>query len=89
MALLGRMWHLDNDPLGGWTTPTNSLRSQIERHVIRFPDDWTTEQLFEQLGAPSKYRTPASATSSGAWHPPLSCPTSRRSAASSSLPTGP
>ncbi|MFD7015349.1 hypothetical protein [Streptomyces sp. NPDC059928] len=51
MALLGRMWHLDNDPLGGWTTPTNSLRSQIERHVIRFPDDWTTEQFFEQLGA--------------------------------------
>ncbi|MFI1808383.1 hypothetical protein ACH415_32750 [Streptomyces californicus] len=51
MSLLGRLWHLDNDPLGGWTTPTNSLRSQIERHVIRFPDDWTTEQFFEQLGA--------------------------------------
>ncbi|WP_217197996.1 hypothetical protein [Streptomyces buecherae] len=51
MGLLGRLWHLDNDPLGGWTTPTNSLRSQIERHVIRFPDDWTTEHFFEQLGA--------------------------------------
>ncbi|WP_330323441.1 hypothetical protein [Streptomyces anulatus] len=51
MALLGRLWHLDNDPLGGWTTPSNSLRSQIERHVIRFPDDWTTEYFFEQLGA--------------------------------------
>lgn len=51
MALLGRLWHLDNDPLGGWTATTNSLRTQIERHVIRFPDDWTTEQFFEQLGA--------------------------------------
>ncbi|WP_340555921.1 AbiJ-related protein [Streptomyces sp. GSL17-111] len=51
MALLSRLWHLDNDPLGGWTTTTNSLRSQIERHVIRFPDDWTTEHLFERLGA--------------------------------------
>ncbi|WP_081239671.1 hypothetical protein [Streptomyces viridosporus] len=51
MGLLGRLWHLDNDPLGGWTTTTNSLRNQIERHVIRFPDDWTTEHLFEQLGA--------------------------------------
>ena len=51
MDLLGRLWHLDNDPLAGWTTTTNSLRNQIERHVIRFPDDWTTEQLFEQLGA--------------------------------------
>ncbi|WP_189594535.1 hypothetical protein [Streptomyces massasporeus] len=51
MALLGRLWHLDNDPLSGWTTTTNSLRNQIERHVIRFPDDWTTEQLFEELGA--------------------------------------
>ncbi|MFJ3825585.1 AbiJ-related protein [Streptomyces nodosus] len=42
MALLSRLWHLDNDPLGGWTTTTNSLRSQIERHVIRFPDDRAT-----------------------------------------------
>ncbi len=50
MGLLGRLWHLDDDPLGGWTAPTKSLRSQIERHVLRF-DDWTTEQFFEQLGA--------------------------------------
>ncbi|MFE5923574.1 hypothetical protein [Streptomyces sp. NPDC056468] len=39
MALLSRLWHLDNDPLSGWTTTTNSLRTQIERRVIRFPDD--------------------------------------------------
>lgn len=51
MAMLDRLWHLDNDPLGGWTATTNSLRSQIERHVIQFPGDWTTEQFFEQLGA--------------------------------------
>ncbi|MFD9412649.1 GNAT family N-acetyltransferase, partial [Streptomyces sp. NPDC059989] len=74
MALLGRLWHLDNDPLGGWTTTTTSLRSQIERHVIRFPDDWTTEHFFEQLGAfeaPHPWVGPdpgqASGSESSAW----------------------
>jgi hypothetical protein len=51
MGLLGRLWHLDNDPLDAWTDPSNGLRHQIERHVIRFEDDWTTEYFFEQLGA--------------------------------------
>ncbi|MFG2775050.1 hypothetical protein [Streptomyces sp. NPDC048350] len=50
MALLGRLWHLDNDPLSGWVTSTTSLRDQIDRHVIRFRD-WSTEEFFEQLGA--------------------------------------
>ncbi|MFX4293570.1 hypothetical protein [Streptomyces bohaiensis] len=50
MGLLGRLWHLDNGPLGGWTTTANSLRGQIERHV-RSHDDWTTEHFFEQLDA--------------------------------------
>ncbi|MFG2563234.1 hypothetical protein [Streptomyces sp. NPDC048496] len=51
MALLGQLCHLDNDPLSGWLTSANSLRDQINRHVIRFPGDWSTEELFEQLGA--------------------------------------
>ncbi len=51
MALLGRLWHLDNDPLSGWATSANSLRDEINRHVIRFPGDWSTEEFFEQLGA--------------------------------------
>ncbi|MEV5320327.1 hypothetical protein AB0K92_22195 [Streptomyces sp. NPDC052687] len=51
MALMGRLWHLDNDPLSGWATSNNSLRDQINRHVVRFPGDWSTEELFEQLGA--------------------------------------
>ncbi|OEJ22562.1 hypothetical protein BGK67_34165 [Streptomyces subrutilus] len=51
MALLGRLWHLDNDPMSGWVTSTSSLRDQINRHVVRFPGDWSTEEFFEQLGA--------------------------------------
>ncbi|WP_234319372.1 hypothetical protein [Streptomyces sp. NRRL S-237] len=51
MALLGRMWHLDNDPLSGWVTSTSSLRDQINRHVFRNAGDWSTEEFFEQLGA--------------------------------------
>ncbi|MET8682205.1 hypothetical protein ABZW18_32690 [Streptomyces sp. NPDC004647] len=51
LALLGRLWDLGDDLLSGWGTPTSSLRDKIERHVIRFPDDWSTEDLFEQLGA--------------------------------------
>lgn len=51
MALMGRLWHLDNDPLSGWTTSANSLRDRINRHVVRFQGDWSTEELFEQLGA--------------------------------------
>ena len=55
-ALLNRLWVLDDDPFGGLTHallggPTTGLRGQIERHVFRNPGDWTTEYLFEQLGA--------------------------------------
>jgi very-short-patch-repair endonuclease len=50
LALLGRLWHLDNDSMSEWTTSANSLRNQIARHVVRFRD-WSTEELFEQLGA--------------------------------------
>ena len=55
-ALLNRLWVLDDDPFGGLTHallggPTTGSRGQIERHVFRNPGDWTTEYLFEQLGA--------------------------------------
>ena len=50
--LLDRLWVLDDDPfdfvfgMGG-----GSLRAKIERHVYRNPEDWSTEYLFEKLGA--------------------------------------
>ncbi|MFJ9948538.1 hypothetical protein [Kitasatospora sp. NPDC091207] len=33
------------------TRSPNSLRARIERHVFRNPGNWSTEDLFEQLGA--------------------------------------
>jgi very-short-patch-repair endonuclease len=52
-ALLGRLWVLDDDdPLGFLMTRTaTGLGARIERHVFRNPGDWSTEDLFEQLGA--------------------------------------
>ena len=50
-ALLGRLWVLDDDMFGWLSESTTSLRARIERHVFRNPGDWTTEELFEQLGA--------------------------------------
>ena len=39
-------------PVRPWLTGgTSSLRARIERHVFRNPGDWSTEELFEQLGA--------------------------------------
>lgn len=50
--LLDRLWILDTDPLsflmGG---PDRSLRAAIHQHVHRNPDDWSVEELFDQLGA--------------------------------------
>lgn len=53
-ALLERWWvlHSDGDSLMGLLTGTPAgLASQIDRHVFRNPGDWSTEELFEQLGA--------------------------------------
>jgi very-short-patch-repair endonuclease len=50
-ALLDRLWVLDNDPFEWLTGTATGLRAQIERHVFRNPGDWSTEELFEQLGA--------------------------------------
>jgi hypothetical protein len=52
MPLLDRLWVLGDDPvtwlMGG---PATGLAAEIERHVFRFPGDWSTEDLFERLGA--------------------------------------
>ena len=50
-ALLDHMWVLDGDPFSWLTGSTTGLRARIEQHVFRNPDDWSVEDLFEQLGA--------------------------------------
>lgn len=51
-ALLDRLWILGGDGLeilfGGID---KSLRAEIDRHVHRFPGDWSADVLFDQLGA--------------------------------------
>ena len=51
MALLDRLWVLDDARSASWPDDSTSLRAHIERHVFRNPGDWTAEDLFEQLGA--------------------------------------
>jgi very-short-patch-repair endonuclease len=51
LALLGQLWDLGEDEFNVWGPHLGTLRADIERHVIRFRDDWSTEHLFEQLGA--------------------------------------
>lgn len=51
LALLGRLWDLGEDELNVWGPQLGTLRDDIQRHVIRFPEDWSTEDLFEQLRA--------------------------------------
>ncbi|MEX2260895.1 MAG: hypothetical protein WD696_03030 [Bryobacteraceae bacterium] len=50
-SLLERLWIID-DPLatlfGG---RASGLRAEIQQHVVRNPEDWTAEYLFERLGA--------------------------------------
>ena len=40
----------DIEPILGWSDTEQSLRKSIERHVIR-NNDWSAEELFNQLGA--------------------------------------
>lgn len=48
---LERFWHLDDDPMALWTgSSTTSLRARIHQHVFRNREDWSAEELFEQLG---------------------------------------
>ncbi|GAA5610212.1 hypothetical protein Spla01_01349 [Streptomyces platensis] len=51
LALLGRLWDLGEDDFDVWGPHNGTLRHDIERHVVRFPGDWSTEDLFENLGA--------------------------------------
>lgn len=51
-ALLDHLWVLDDDPLVRLMTgAATGLAADIERHVFRNPGDWSTEELFERLGA--------------------------------------
>lgn len=49
MEALERLWLLA-DPLHSLLGGT-SLRDEIERHVVRNPDDWPVDHFFERLGA--------------------------------------
>ncbi|MBS2549622.1 hypothetical protein KGQ19_22415 [Catenulispora sp. NL8] len=57
MALLDSLWVVSGgglDIVSAALFPglaTKGLRDQIDQHVFRNPGDWTTEYLFEQLGA--------------------------------------
>ncbi|MFC9609072.1 hypothetical protein ACFTTN_37370 [Streptomyces niveus] len=51
LTLLGQLWDLGEDEFNVWGPHLGTLRDDIQRHVIRFPDDWSAEYLFEQLGA--------------------------------------
>ncbi|MFC8865384.1 hypothetical protein BCL80_1154 [Streptomyces avidinii] len=51
LVLLGQFWDLGENEFEVWGPHLGTLHADIQRHVIRFQDDWTTEYLFEQLGA--------------------------------------
>ncbi|GHD81100.1 hypothetical protein GCM10010317_103940 [Streptomyces mirabilis] len=51
LDLLGQLWDLGENEFDVWGPHLGTLRDDIHRHVIRFRDDWSTEYLFEQLGA--------------------------------------
>ncbi|WP_157442256.1 AbiJ-related protein [Actinoalloteichus fjordicus] len=50
--VLDDLWILDDDPLDAvFGDGERNLRARIDRHVFRNPGDWSTEELFEELGA--------------------------------------
>ncbi|XVU23012.1 hypothetical protein ACQPZJ_37960 [Actinoplanes sp. CA-054009] len=49
-ALLGDLFVLDDNPLAALIGPDRSLGGRIDQHVFN-NDDWTAEQLFDELGA--------------------------------------
>ena len=51
MALLDRLWVLDDDPFDFLSDTTRSLRARITRHVFDNPGDRSAEALFDKLGA--------------------------------------
>ncbi|MBB4932816.1 hypothetical protein F4561_003636 [Lipingzhangella halophila] len=48
LAMLGQLWVLESE-MDLWTG--RSLASEIERHMVRFTDDWTVLDLFKKPGA--------------------------------------
>jgi hypothetical protein len=50
--LLETFWIIDDDPFASFLSdkPTG-LRAEIQRHVIRNPEDWSVDELFDRLGA--------------------------------------
>lgn len=50
-SLLDELWVLDDDPLGSFFGGVRGLRASIDQHVHRNPGDWSTEELFDRLGA--------------------------------------
>jgi len=50
-TMLDCLWVLDDDPLRSLFDRTASLGARIDQHVFRNPGDWSTEELFEYLGA--------------------------------------
>jgi hypothetical protein len=51
-TLLDRLWILDDGTLDIFLLGEPAgLRAEIQQHVIRNPDDWSVDYLFERLGA--------------------------------------
>ncbi|WP_159275762.1 AbiJ-related protein [Variovorax boronicumulans] len=51
-ALLDQLWILDTDPWAGmFGNSRTNLRQEIQQHVHRNRGDWSTESLFDKLGA--------------------------------------
>lgn len=51
--LLGRLWVLDEPGSISWLLGSDerSLRGRIQRHVYANPGDWSTDELFDRIGA--------------------------------------
>ncbi|HEV7485844.1 MAG TPA: hypothetical protein VGQ65_09185 [Thermoanaerobaculia bacterium] len=51
-ALLDSLFVLDDDPMAIFLGAADrSLRAEVQQHVYRNPGDWSTEDLFDKLGA--------------------------------------
>ncbi|MEA1798839.1 MULTISPECIES: AbiJ-related protein [Rhodococcus] len=51
VSMLDALWILDDRLFGDLFNDRGNLRDRVHRHVIHNPGDWSTEELFEQLGA--------------------------------------
>ena len=51
IKMLDELWVLGDDLISSFLGYGQSLREQVRRHIFNNPGDWTTEFLFDQLGA--------------------------------------